>query len=149
MANTRARPKRPLPILEGILPIDPSRIGPDVIAGATLAALAISSILSAWRCRSDSMAAHSSGSTSEIGAHAADDTAGCVTEDLLGAGAGSGDARIVPRLGGPAAAGSDLGVPRRDRESNNRGVARPRTPQPTGMPASPRRSVAIGGSNPL
>jgi len=45
MANTRARPKRRLPILEGILPIDPTRIGPDMIAGATLAALAIPEVM--------------------------------------------------------------------------------------------------------
>ena len=32
---------RPLPILEGLLPIDPARVPTDVIAGATLAALAI------------------------------------------------------------------------------------------------------------
>jgi SulP family sulfate permease len=34
-----------LPILEGILPIDPSRISGDVIAGATLAALAIPEVM--------------------------------------------------------------------------------------------------------
>jgi high affinity sulfate transporter 1 len=39
------RSKRPLPILEGILPIDPSRISTDVIAGATLAALAIPEVM--------------------------------------------------------------------------------------------------------
>jgi MFS superfamily sulfate permease-like transporter len=33
--------RRRLPILEGVLPIDRTRIGPEVIAGATLAALAI------------------------------------------------------------------------------------------------------------
>ena len=36
---------RALPILEGILPIDPSRISGDVIAGATLAALAIPEVM--------------------------------------------------------------------------------------------------------
>ncbi len=43
-----AKPKRgmsSLPILEGILPIDPSRISSDVIAGATLAALAIPEVM--------------------------------------------------------------------------------------------------------
>ncbi len=46
MAMTHAkRSKRPLPILEGILPIDPSRISTDVIAGATLAALAIPEVM--------------------------------------------------------------------------------------------------------
>ncbi len=45
MAST-ARPRRkPLPILSGILPIDPSRVAPDLIAGATLAALAIPEVM--------------------------------------------------------------------------------------------------------
>ncbi|HMJ81078.1 MAG TPA: SulP family inorganic anion transporter [Candidatus Dormibacteraeota bacterium] len=42
MAATAARPaRRRLPILEGLLPIDPSRVPSELIAGATLAALAI------------------------------------------------------------------------------------------------------------
>jgi len=42
VANTTARTgKRPFPILEGVLPIDSSRLSTDLIAGATLAALAI------------------------------------------------------------------------------------------------------------
>ena len=42
MAATHAqRSKRPLPLFEGILPIDTTRIPTEVIAGATLAALAI------------------------------------------------------------------------------------------------------------
>ncbi len=42
MASTVARrPRRAFPFLEGILPIDPARLPADVIAGATLAALAI------------------------------------------------------------------------------------------------------------
>ena len=46
MATTvRGRGKTPLPILEGILPLDKSRIGVDVIAGATLAALAIPEVM--------------------------------------------------------------------------------------------------------
>ena len=46
MAETHAkRSKKPLPILEGILPIDPSRISIDLIAGATLAALAIPEVM--------------------------------------------------------------------------------------------------------
>jgi sulfate permease, SulP family len=49
MASVKAkrgmRGMRTLPILEGILPIDPSRISADVIAGATLAALAIPEVM--------------------------------------------------------------------------------------------------------
>ena len=46
MATAKAkRGMRTLPILEGILPIDPSRISGDVIAGATLAALAIPEVM--------------------------------------------------------------------------------------------------------
>ena len=46
MATARVkRSKPPLPILEGILPIDPSRISTDLIAGATLAALAIPEVM--------------------------------------------------------------------------------------------------------
>jgi len=41
-----ARPRRSSsPILSGILPIDPARVAPDVIAGATLAALAIPEVM--------------------------------------------------------------------------------------------------------
>ena len=43
--TARRRGKSPLPILEGILPLDPSRISVDVIAGATLAALAIPEVM--------------------------------------------------------------------------------------------------------
>ena len=40
--TTKRKPgKRALPILEGLLPIDPARVPSDLIAGATLAALAI------------------------------------------------------------------------------------------------------------
>ncbi len=46
MTTTARRPgKTPLPILEGILPLDTSRISVDVIAGATLAALAIPEVM--------------------------------------------------------------------------------------------------------
>ena len=46
MASTPAkRKKQALPIFEGILPIDPARISIDVIAGATLAALAIPEVM--------------------------------------------------------------------------------------------------------
>ena len=46
MASVKAkRGMRGLPILEGILPIDSSRISGDVIAGATLAALAIPEVM--------------------------------------------------------------------------------------------------------
>jgi sulfate permease, SulP family len=46
VASTHAkRSKQGFPILEGILPIDPSRISIDVIAGATLAALAIPEVM--------------------------------------------------------------------------------------------------------
>jgi SulP family sulfate permease len=45
-ASTRAaKAKRRLPILEGILPFDRTRLGPDVIAGATLAALAMPEVM--------------------------------------------------------------------------------------------------------
>lgn len=44
-AKRGMRGMRTLPILEGILPIDPSRISADVIAGATLAALAIPEVM--------------------------------------------------------------------------------------------------------
>jgi len=37
--------KKPFPILEGVLPIDPSRLSTDVVAGATLAALAIPEVM--------------------------------------------------------------------------------------------------------
>ena len=37
--------KRHLPVLEGVLPIVPSRIGPDAIAGVTLAALGIPEVM--------------------------------------------------------------------------------------------------------
>ena len=42
-ATTKAR--SPLPILQGLLPIDPARVSIDVIAGATLAALAIPEVM--------------------------------------------------------------------------------------------------------
>ncbi len=46
MATTQARRgKKPFPLFEGILPIDMSRVGVDVIAGATLAALAIPEVM--------------------------------------------------------------------------------------------------------
>jgi sulfate permease, SulP family len=41
MSSVAARPAARVPILEGILPLDPSRIPSEAIAGATLAALAI------------------------------------------------------------------------------------------------------------
>ncbi len=42
-ATTKAR--TPLPILQGLLPIDPARVSIDLIAGATLAALAIPEVM--------------------------------------------------------------------------------------------------------
>ena len=45
MTSAPARKRSPLPIFEGILPLDPSRISTDVIAGATLAALAIPEVM--------------------------------------------------------------------------------------------------------
>jgi SulP family sulfate permease len=45
MASSPAKQRSPLPIFEGLLPIDPSRISTDVIAGATLAALAIPEVM--------------------------------------------------------------------------------------------------------
>jgi len=46
VATTQARRgKKPFPILEGVLPIDMSRVSVDVIAGATLAALAIPEVM--------------------------------------------------------------------------------------------------------
>jgi high affinity sulfate transporter 1 len=47
-ATAAARPaskRRPLPILGGILPFDPSRVPMEVVAGATLAALAIPEVM--------------------------------------------------------------------------------------------------------
>jgi len=44
-STTRRAGKKPFPILEGVLPIDPSRVSGDVIAGATLAALAIPEVM--------------------------------------------------------------------------------------------------------
>src|ERR1700722_8922288 len=43
----RLRPRRPprLPVLRGLLPVERSRIGPDVLAGVTLAALGIPEVL--------------------------------------------------------------------------------------------------------
>src|SRR5829696_5434046 len=78
----------------------------------------MSSILSVWRWRSASMAAHSSGSTSEIDAHAADGTA---ATDTAGPPVGADlMAGIVPRVGegvpGPVrrrGSGCAIGVARR------------------------------------
>ncbi len=44
-ATTTKRPSRALPVLDGILPIDRARIPGDLIAGATLAALAIPEVM--------------------------------------------------------------------------------------------------------
>ena len=44
-ATAHEKPRRRLPILQGILPIDRSRISIDVIAGITLAALAIPEVM--------------------------------------------------------------------------------------------------------
>jgi SulP family sulfate permease len=44
-AAVTRRPRRGLPIFEGILPIDPSRVPSDIIAGATLAALGIPEVM--------------------------------------------------------------------------------------------------------
>ena len=43
--TTTKRPSRALPILDGILPIDQARVPSDLIAGATLAALAIPEVM--------------------------------------------------------------------------------------------------------
>jgi SulP family sulfate permease len=43
--TTRKKSERNLPILGGILPIDPSRVPLDIIAGITLAALAIPEVM--------------------------------------------------------------------------------------------------------
>jgi SulP family sulfate permease len=45
MASSPAKQRSPMPIFEGLLPIDTSRISGDVIAGATLAALAIPEVM--------------------------------------------------------------------------------------------------------
>ena len=49
MADTSAasssKPARSLPVLQGILPIDGKRVPPDIIAGCTLAALAIPEVM--------------------------------------------------------------------------------------------------------
>ncbi len=42
---TATRPKRALPILSGVLPVDRSRIGAEAVAGVTLAALAIPEVM--------------------------------------------------------------------------------------------------------
>ena len=44
--RTRGEPvRRRLPILQGVLPLVPSRIGPDIVAGVTLAALGIPEVM--------------------------------------------------------------------------------------------------------
>ena len=42
---TATRPKRALPILSGVLPVERSRIGAEAVAGVTLAALAIPEVM--------------------------------------------------------------------------------------------------------
>jgi SulP family sulfate permease len=44
-SNAARKARRPFPILEGVLPLDPARLPTDVIAGATLAALAIPEVM--------------------------------------------------------------------------------------------------------
>ncbi|MGZ6272504.1 MAG: SulP family inorganic anion transporter, partial [Candidatus Limnocylindrales bacterium] len=44
-AGATKRVRRPLPIFEGLLPIDPARLPGELIAGATLAALAIPEVM--------------------------------------------------------------------------------------------------------
>jgi hypothetical protein len=43
--NTNARSRWTVPLLQGILPLDKSRIAPDIIAGITLAALGIPEVM--------------------------------------------------------------------------------------------------------
>ena len=45
MTSPRARQRSPLPVLEGILPFERANLGTDLIAGATLAALAIPEVM--------------------------------------------------------------------------------------------------------
>ncbi len=44
-SRTTAKARSPLPILQGVLPLDPVRVPVDIIAGATLAALAIPEVM--------------------------------------------------------------------------------------------------------
>ncbi len=44
-AKSTTKARSPLPILQGLLPLDPARVSIDVIAGATLAALAIPEVM--------------------------------------------------------------------------------------------------------
>lgn len=44
-SKATTEPRSPLPILQGLLPIDPARVPLDMIAGATLAALAIPEVM--------------------------------------------------------------------------------------------------------
>ena len=40
-----SKPKWRLPVLQGLLPFDKSRLGPDIMAGITLAALGIPEVM--------------------------------------------------------------------------------------------------------
>ena len=43
--NSNSRPRLSLPLLQGLLPFDKVRIGPDIMAGITLAALGIPEVM--------------------------------------------------------------------------------------------------------
>src|SRR5262245_55493996 len=43
--NSNSRSRSTMPLLQGILPLDKCRIGPDIIAGITLAALGIPEVM--------------------------------------------------------------------------------------------------------
>lgn len=43
--NSNSKPRRSLPLLQGLLPFDKARIGPDIMAGITLAALGIPEVM--------------------------------------------------------------------------------------------------------
>src|SRR5882724_2269642 len=43
--NSKSNPRLSLPLLQGLLPFDKARIGPDIMAGITLAALGIPEVM--------------------------------------------------------------------------------------------------------
>jgi SulP family sulfate permease len=43
--NSNSNPRLSLPLLQGLLPFDRVRIGPDIVAGITLAALGIPEVM--------------------------------------------------------------------------------------------------------
>src|SRR6516225_6728155 len=43
--NSNSTPRSSLPLLQGLLPLDKGRVGPDILAGITLAALGIPEVM--------------------------------------------------------------------------------------------------------